>query len=160
VRELGQTLAREYAGKTPLLVGVLKGAVVFLADLVRAASIPLALDFIGLASYGGGTSSSGVITVTTDLSGPIHDRHVIVIEDIVDSGRTLDFLRQSLARRNPRSLRVCVLLDKAGRREVQVPLDYVGFVIPNEFVVGYGLGYGELYRNLPYIAALEEEPSP
>jgi hypoxanthine phosphoribosyltransferase len=140
-------------------VGVLKGAVVFLADLIRAVSIPFALDFVGLASYGEGTRSAGAITITADLSGPIHDRHVIVIEDIVDSGRTLAFLRQHLGRRNPLSLRVCVLLDKAGRREVQVPLDYVGFVVPDEFVVGYGLGHGDLYRNLPYVAGLEAEPS-
>ena len=160
MRELGQALARDYAGTEPVLVGVLKGAVVFLADLIRATPIPLTVDFIELSSYGGDTRSSGVVRITADLSVPIRDRHVLVVEDIIDSGHTIDYLRRNLETRCPRSLKLCVLLDKAEQREVEVPLDYVGFAIPNEFVVGYGLDYAGLYRNLPYIAALEEEPTP
>jgi hypoxanthine phosphoribosyltransferase len=160
VHELGQALARDYAGTEPVLVGVLKGAVVFLADLIRATSIPLTVDFIGLSSYGEGLQSSGVVRITADLSVPIRDRHVLVVEDIIDSGHTIDYLRRNLETRRPRSLKLCALLDKAERREVKVPLDYVGFAIPSEFVVGYGLDHAGRYRNLPYIAALEEEPAP
>lgn len=160
MHELGQALARDYAGTEPVLVGVLKGAVVFLADLIRATSIPLTVDFIGLSSYGEGLQSSGVVRITADLSVPIRDRHVLVVEDIIDSGHTIDYLRRNLETRRPRSLKLCVLLDKAERREVKVPLDYVGFAIPSEFVVGYGLDHAGRYRNLPYIAALEEEPAP
>lgn len=159
VRELGQALSRDYAGKDPLLVGVLKGAVVFLADLMRAADIPLAADFIALSSYGSTTRSSGVVKITADLSISIEDRHVVIVEDIIDSGRTISYLKRNLQTRHPASLRVMALLDKVERREVDVELDYVGFTIPNEFVVGYGLDYHGLYRNLPCIAALEENPS-
>ena len=160
MHELGQALVRDYAGTEPVLVGVLKGAVVFLADLIRATSIPLTVDFIGLSSYGEGLQSSGVVRITVDLSVPIRDRHVLVVEDIIDSGHTIDYLRRNLETRRPRSLKLCALLDKAERREVKVPLDYVGFAIPSEFVVGYGLDHAGRYRNLPYIAALEEEPAP
>lgn len=159
VRELGQALSRDYAGKDPLLVGVLKGAVVFLADLMRAADIPLAADFIALSSYGSTTRSSGVVKITADLSISIEDRHVVIVEDIIDSGRTISYLKRNLQTRHPASLRVMALLDKVERREVDVELDYVGFTIPNEFVVGYGLDYHGLYRNLPCIAALEQDPS-
>lgn len=159
VRELGNALSRDYAGKDLTLVGVLHGAVVFLADLVRAISIPLTLDFVRISSYGGATRPSGAIKITADLSISIRGRHVLVVEDIVDSGRTIDYLLRRLDRQRPRSLRVCVLLDKAHRRELDVPLDYVGFAIPDQFVVGYGLDYGGLYRNLPHIVVLEEEPS-
>jgi len=158
VRELGQALSRDYAGKDPLLVGVLKGAVVFLADLMRAVDIPLAADFIGVSSYGGSSRSSGVVKITADLSISIEDRHVVIVEDIIDSGRTISYLKRNLQTRHPASLRVMALLDKVERREVDVELDYVGFTIPNEFVVGYGLDYHGLYRNLPCIAALEESP--
>jgi hypoxanthine phosphoribosyltransferase len=159
VRELGQVLSRDYAGKDPLLVGVLKGAVVFLADLMRAVDIPLAADFIAVSSYGGSTRASGVVKITADLSMSIEDRHVVIVEDIIDSGRTIRYLKRNLQTRHPASLRVMALLDKVERREVDVELDYVGFTIPNEFVVGYGLDYQGLYRNLPCIAALEEDPS-
>lgn len=157
VRELGLSLSRDYDGKNPLLVGVLKGAVVFLADLVRATDIPLAADFIAVGSYGGTTRSSGVVKITADLSVSIEDRHVVVVEDIIDTGRTISYLKRNLQTRRPASLKVVALLDKSERREVEVALDYVGFTIPNEFVVGYGLDYQGLYRNLPYIAALEED---
>ena len=157
VRELGLSLSRDYDGKDPLLVGVLRGAVVFLADLVRATDIPLAADFIAVGSYGGTTRSSGVVKITADLSVSIEDRHVVIVEDIIDTGRTISYLRRNLQTRRPASLKVVALLDKSERREVEVALDYVGFTIPNEFVVGYGLDYQGLYRNLPYIAALEED---
>ena len=159
VRELGQALSRDYAGKDPLLVGVLKGAVVFLADLMRAVDIPLAADYIAVSSYGGSTRSSGVVKIAADLSTSIEGRHVVIVEDIIDTGRTIGYLKRNLETRHPASLRVMALLDKVERREVDVALDYVGFTIPNEFVVGYGLDYRGLYRNLPCIAALEENPS-
>ena len=157
VRELGQALSRDYAGKDPLLVGVLKGAVVFLADLIRAADIPLVADFIAVSSYGSSTGSSGVVKMSADLSISIEERHVVIVEDIIDTGRTISYLKRNLQTRHPASLRVMALLDKVERREVDVELDYVGFTIPNEFVVGYGLDYHGLYRNLPCIAALEED---
>ncbi len=156
VRDLGRALARDYEGKDPLLVGVLKGAVVFLADLMRAADIPLAADFIAVGSYGGATRSSGVVKITADLSVSIEDRHVVIVEDVIDTGRTMNYLRRNLLTRHPASLKVIALLDKIERREVEVELDYVGFTIPTHFVVGYGLDYRGLYRNLPYIAVLEE----
>ena len=159
VRELAQALSRDYAGKDPLLVGVLKGAVVFLADLMRAVDIPLAADYIAVSSYGGSTRSSGVVKIAADLSTSIEGRHVVIVEDIIDTGRTISYLKRNLETRHPASLRVMALLDKVERREVDVALDYVGFTIPNEFVVGYGLDYRGLYRNLPCIAALEENPS-
>ena len=158
VRELGLSLSRDYEGKDPLLVGVLKGAAVFMADLVRATGIPMAADFIAVESYGGTTRSSGVVKVTADLSVSIEDRHVVIVEDIIDTGRTINYLKRNLQTRRPASLRVMTLLDKIERREVEVELEYVGFTIPNHFVVGYGLDYRGLYRNLPCIAALEEDP--
>ena len=157
VRELGRAIARDYAGRTPLLVGVLKGASVFLADLIRTIPGPVAIDFMGLSSYGAGTRASGVVRVTADLSVSIEGRDVVIVEDIIDTGRTVDYLRRNLATRDPRSLALCALLDKVGRREVQIPLDYVGFVIPDELVVGYGLDRGGLFRTLPYLAVLEHE---
>ena len=158
VRELGLSLSRDYEGKNPLLVGVLKGAMVFMADLMRAADIPLAADFIAVGSYGGTTRSSGVVKITADLSVSIEDRHVVIVEDIIDTGRTISYLKRNLQTRHPASVKVMALLNKSERREVEVALDYVGFTIPKEFVVGYGLDYRGLYRNLPYIAALEEDP--
>ncbi|MGH7262841.1 MAG: hypoxanthine phosphoribosyltransferase [Candidatus Rokuibacteriota bacterium] len=158
VRELGLSLSRDYEGKNPLLVGVLKGAAVFMADLVRAADIPLAADFVAVGSYWGATRSSGVVKITADLSVSLEDRHVVLVDDIIDTGRTISYLKQNLQARRPASLKVMALLDKRERREVEVELDYVGFTIPNEFVVGYGLDYRGFYRDLPYIAALEEDP--
>lgn len=157
VRELGSALARDYAGREPLLVGVLRGAVVFLADLIRAIDTPVTLDFIGVSSYGASTRSSGVVRLTSDLSVSIEGRDVLIVEDVIDSGRTVNYLRRNLQTRHPRSLRLCALLDKAQRREKDVEIDYRGFSIPNRFVVGYGLDFGGLYRNLPYIAVLEAD---
>ena len=155
VGELGHAVAREHAGHVPLLVGVLKGAAVFMADLIRAVPAPIALDFMGVSSYGPGARSSGAVRLTADLSASIEGRDVVVVEDIVDSGRTLDYLLRNLETRRPRSLSVCVLLDKVERREVDVALDYVGFVIPDRFVLGYGFDLGGLYRGLPDIHVLD-----
>lgn len=155
VADLGGTIGRDYAGRSPLLVGVLKGAVVFTADLIRAIPLPAGFDFMGLSSYGSGARSSGVVRLTSDLSVSIEGRDVIIVEDIIDSGRTIHYLRRNLATRHPRSLALCVLLDKVARREVEVPVDYVGFVIPDDFVVGYGLDHDGFYRNLPDIVVLE-----
>ena len=155
VAEMGEAIRVDYAGRTPLLVGVLKGALVFTADLMRAVGRPVEIDFIGLGSYGPDATSSGVVRLTADLGVSIEGRDVIVVEDIIDTGRTWAYLRRNLQTRHPRSLALCALLDKLGRREVEVPVDYAGFVIPSEFVVGYGLDHAGLYRNLPDIAALD-----
>ena len=159
VGELGASLARDYARDNPVLVGVLKGALVFMADLVRAMPIALTIDFIALSSYAGGTRSSGVVKLAADLSMPIEDRHVVIVEDIIDTGRTVSYLKRNLETRHPRSVRLCALLDKIERRDVDVEIDYLGFTIPNLFVVGYGLDHVGLYRNLPYIAALDSATS-
>jgi len=156
VGELGRAIAREHAGHVPLLVGVLKGAAVFTADLIRAIPGPIAMDFMGVSSYGAGARSSGAVRLTADLSMSIEGRDVVVVEDIVDSGWTLDYLRRNLETRHPRSLRICALLDKVERRQVDVPIDYVGFAVPDRFVVGYGFDLGGLYRGLPDIHVLEE----
>jgi hypoxanthine phosphoribosyltransferase len=159
VGELGREIARDYAGRTPILVGVLRGAAVFLADLMRAIDGPVECDFIAVSSYGPSTRSSGIVGLTKDLSDPIEGRDVLIVEDIVDTGRTLAYLLRNLETRQPRSLRVCTLLDKVARREVPVPLAYVGFVVPDEFVVGYGLDYAGLHRNLPYLGVLAAAPA-
>ena len=154
VHELGATLSREYAGQDLLLVSVLKGSVVFMADLMRAITVPHEIDFMATSSYGSSTSSSGVVRILKDLSISIEGRNVVVVEDIIDSGHTLNYLLRLLRDRSPATLRVMALLDKPDRREVDIPVDWVGFSIPNEFVVGYGLDYNEIYRNLPYIGVL------
>ena len=158
IAELGADLARDYGsrGTTPIVVGVLQGAFLFMADLIRAIPINLTTDFIGLSSYGAGTAASGVVRLVSDLSLPIDGRDVLIVEDIVDTGHTLTYLKRNLEARRPRTLRVCVLLDKIERREIEVDLDYIGFTIPNVYVVGYGFDHGGLYRNLPYVSALEE----
>ena len=157
VSELGRAIGREYAGRNPLLVGVLKGAAIFLSDLVRAVPVPIAIDFMGVSSYGGQAKSSGIVRLTSDLSVSIEGRDVLIIEDVVDSGRTLDYLRRNFATRRPRSVGVCALLDKIERRVVDVAVDYVGFVIPDHFVVGYGFDVGGVYRGLPDIHILEPQ---
>jgi hypoxanthine phosphoribosyltransferase len=154
IAELGADLARDLAGDRPILVGVLQGAFLFMADLIRATAIELTTDFIGVASYAGG-KSSGQVRIVSDLSMSIEDRNVVIVEDIIDTGLTLTYLKRTLEARHPLSLRVCVLVDKIERRKVEVPVDYVGFTIPNVFVVGYGFDYDGLYRNLPYVAALD-----
>jgi len=157
IRELGEQISRDYQGKRPILVGVLKGAFMFMADLIRHISIPHEIDFMATSSYGQATESSGVVRILKDLDTPISGRDVLIVEDIIDTGLTLDYLIRILKARNPASLRVCTLLDKRERRRIPIPLDYVGFEIPNKFVVGYGLDFGEIYRNLPYIAVLKPE---
>jgi hypoxanthine phosphoribosyltransferase len=140
-----------------LLICVLKGAFVFLADLSRELDRPHHLDFMGISSYGSGTVSSGAVRIVMDLKEDIASRHVLIVEDIIDSGRTLDYMLRTLLARSPASMRICSLLSKPSRREVDVPIDYLGFEIPDEFVVGYGLDFGEIYRNLPFIAVLKPE---
>ncbi len=159
VAELGRAIARDYEGRSPLLIGVLQGAFLFMADLVRAIPIDLATDFIVVSSYGDGTDSSGEVRLVADISTPVGGRDVILVEDIVDTGLTLASLRETLEARHPSSLRVCVLCDKAARRRVPVTLDYVGFVVPDVYVIGYGFDYQGLYRNLPHIAVLEDWPT-
>jgi len=155
VRELGQRIAEDYAGTSPVFVCVLKGSFVFAADLVRAVDLPLRVDFLGVRSYGEGTESSGVVQITQDLSRAIGNEQVILVEDIVDTGLTVAHLIDLLRTRAPASVRVCALLHKPSRARVPVPLDYVGFTIEDRFVVGYGLDVGESFRNLPYIGVLE-----
>ncbi len=156
VEELGAEISGDYPdGESLLLVGVLKGALFFLADLMRAIDIPVEVDFMAVASYGSATDSSGVVRILKDLDAAIEGRHVLIVEDIVDSGLTLQYLLRNLGWRGPQTLGVCALLTKPARREVDLPIRYVGFEIPDEFVVGYGLDLGERHRNLPFVAALE-----
>ncbi len=152
VRELGEAITADYAGRPPLLVGVLKGACFFLSDLARAIDLPVEIDFMAVSSYGSSTHTSGVVRIVMDLDADLTDRHVLIVEDIVDSGLTLSFLRRNLAARNPASLEVCALLVKEGLQSVDLDLAYEGFHIPPEFVIGYGLDAAERYRNLPYLA--------
>ena len=154
VRELGAELSRDYEGKDLLLLGILKGAVFFLSDLVRQLRVHAELDFMAVASYGSATTSSGVVRILKDLDRPIEGRDVVIVEDIIDSGLTARYLIGSLLGRNPRSLEVCALLVKRDTRVVDVPIRYVGFEIPDEFVIGYGLDYQQRYRGLPYVAVL------
>jgi len=157
VAELGRQISADYEGRDLLLVAVLKGSVLFLGDLMRHITIPHAIDFMATSSYGRSTETTGVVRILKDLDDPIDGRNVLIVEDIVDTGRTMDYLLRILRARRPASLRVCTLLNKPSRREIDVPLDYVGFDIPNKFVVGYGLDFGELYRNLPFIGVLKPE---
>ena len=154
VRALGRTISEDYAGKDLLLVGVLKGAVFFLADLMRNIDVPCEVDFMAVASYGSATDSSGVVRIIKDLDTPIAGRNVVIVEDIVDSGLTLQYLLRNLGARDPASIEVCALLTKPERRKAEVPIKYTGFEIPNRFAIGYGLDHNERWRNLPYVAAL------
>ena len=157
IGELGQAIARDYVGEEPpVLVGVLQGAFLFMADLMRAIPVPITTDFIGLSSYGGSTSPSGVVRLQFDLSTSIERRSVVIVEDIADTGLTLSYLKRALEARHPRSLRVCVLVDKIERRKAEIDIDYIGFTIPDVFVVGYGMDWNGLYRNLPYVAVLDD----
>lgn len=157
VAEIAAEIDATYAGQAPpLLVCVLKGAFVFLADLTRRMTIRHEIDFMEISSYRGGTVSSGVVRILLDLEQNVEGRHVLIVEDIVDSGRTLSYITRNLSTRNPATLRVCSLLSKPSRREIPVPIDWVGFEIPDEFVIGYGLDFGEEYRNLPFIGVLKE----
>ncbi len=154
VQELGERIAADYQGKRLMLVGVLKGAVIFLVDLARAVKLPLEIDFMAVSSYGAATETSGIVRIIKDLEASLEDKDVLIVEDIVDTGLTLQYLRAVLADRAPASLRICALLNKVKPRKAAVNLDYVGFEIPDRFVIGYGLDYAERYRNLPYVAVL------
>jgi hypoxanthine phosphoribosyltransferase len=160
VAELGAEISDDYGSKDLLLVGVLKGAVFFMADLMRNLSIPCEVDFMAISSYGASTDSSGVVRILKDLDINIEGRDVLVVEDIIDSGLTLSYLIRNLESRDPASLEICALLTKPARREIDVPVRYTGFEIPNEFVIGYGLDFGERYRNLPYVAVFDPAALP
>ena len=155
VAELGKLITADYRGKNLLLLGTLKGAVPFIADLARAIDLPLEIDYMAVSSYGNSTESSGIVRILKDLEGPVQQKNVLIVEDIVDSGQTLHYLMDVLRQRRPLSLRVCTLLDKGRERLKPVELDYTGFQIPDRFVVGYGLDYAQQYRNLPYIGILK-----
>lgn len=157
VQELGRQITQDYRGGNLMLVTVLKGAVVFLADLMRAIDVPAEIDFMVVSSYGSGVKSSGVVKIVKDLDVPIKGRDILIVEDILDSGMTLSYLKELLESREPRSIRIATLLDKPARRKVDLQADYVGYAVPDEFVVGYGLDYDEKYRNLPYIGILKPE---
>jgi hypoxanthine phosphoribosyltransferase len=158
IGELGEELSADYAGRDLLLVGVLKGAVFFMADLMRRISVPCEIDFMAISSYGASTDSSGIVRILKDLDINIEGRHVLIVEDIIDSGLTLQYLMRSLNARRPASLEVCALLTKPERRRVDLPTRYVGFEIPNQFAIGYGLDHSQKYRNLDYVAVLEDGP--
>jgi hypoxanthine phosphoribosyltransferase len=155
IRELGREISSDYAGRELLLVGVLKGAVFFMADLMRSIAVPCEIDFMAISSYGASTDSSGVVRILKDLDINIEGRDVLVVEDIIDSGLTLSYLMRNLESREPASLEVCALLTKPERREIDVPVRYIGFEIPNRFVIGYGLDFAERYRNLPFVGVLD-----
>ena len=157
IKELGEQISKDYAGKQVHLICVLKGGVFFMCELAKRITVPVSMDFMSVSSYGDGTKSSGVVKIAKDLDEPILDKEVLVVEDIIDSGKTLNHLKPMLESRNPASLHLCTLLSKPDRREVEVPVKYIGFEVPDEFVVGYGLDYAQKYRNLPYIGVVEEE---
>src|SRR5688572_21073401 len=158
VRELGSQVSADYAGKSVTLVSVLKGSLPFMADLMRSIEIPVQIDLMEVSSYGGSaTETSGLVRILKDLSSSISGRDVLIVEDIIDTGLTLNYLLRYLRGKNPRSLRICALLDKPARRLVEIPIDYLGFTIPDQFVIGYGLDFAEFYRNLPFIGVLKPE---
>ena len=160
IAELGEEISADYEGRNLLMIGVLKGAVFFMADLMRRVAVPCEIDFMAISSYGGQTDSSGVVRILKDLDMNIKGRHVLVVEDIIDSGLTLSYLMRNLRSREPLSLEICALMTKPSRREIDVPVRYVGFEIPNRFVIGYGLDFAERYRNLPYVGVLHPDLIP
>jgi hypoxanthine phosphoribosyltransferase len=155
--ELGRQITKDYEDKDPLLICVLKGGLLFLADLMREIQLPLEIDFMAVSSYGDSTESRGVVRILMDLDRNIQGRHVLIVEDIIDTGGTLNYIIENLRTRDPASIKICTLLDKPARRVLDIPIDYVGFVIPDKFVIGYGLDFGEIYRNLPYVGVLKPE---
>ena len=157
IRELGNMISRDYVGKAVHLICVLKGGAFFTCELAKRITVPVSLDFMSVSSYGDDTKSSGVVRIVKDLDESIENKDVLVVEDIIDSGRTLSYLLENLKTRNPKSLKLCTLLDKPDRRVTEVNVDYTGFEIPDEFVVGYGLDYGQKYRNLPYIGIVKPD---
>ena len=157
IKELGKEISKDYKGKDLLLVGILKGAVIFMAELCKNIDLPLKIDFMAVSSYGNSTKSTGEVKIVKDLDFSVEGKDVLIVEDIIDTGLTLAYLTDNLKKRGANSVKIVTLLDKPDRRNVEVRVDYLGFSIPNEFVVGYGLDYAELYRNLPYVASLKEE---
>lgn len=157
VKEMGRQITEDYRGKNLMLVTVLKGAVVYMADLMRAIDVPAEIDFMVVSSYGSGVKSSGVVKIVKDLDVPLADKDILIVEDILDSGLTLSYIKKILQDRGPHSIRIATLLDKPSRRKVDLVADYIGFSVPDEFVIGYGLDYDEKYRNLPYIGILKPE---
>ena len=156
IKALGEQITKDYAGRQVHMICVLKGGVFFMCELAKRIGVPVTMDFMSVSSYGGGTKSSGIVKIVKDLDQPIEGKNVLIVEDIIDSGRTLSYLMKIFRERKPASLRLCTLLDKPDRREVQnVEVDYVGFVVPDKFIVGYGLDYDQKYRNLPYIGVIE-----
>lgn len=157
IKELGERITEDYRGKNLMLIGILKGAVMFLSDLAKNIKIPLMIDFMAVSSYGNSSESTGIVRIIKDLESSIEDKDILIVEDIIDTGLTLSYLTDNLKKRRARSVKIVTLLDKPERRKVDVPVDYVGFKIPDEFVIGYGIDYAEKYRNLPFVASLKEE---
>lgn len=157
VKELGEEITRDYKGKDLVVVGILKGAVIFMSDLCKNIDLPITIDFMAVSSYGNSTKSTGEVKINKDLDFSVEDKDVLIVEDIIDTGLTLSYLTDNLKKRGANSVKIATLLDKPDRRNIEVKVDYLGFSIPDEFVVGYGLDYSELYRNLPFVAALKEE---
>ncbi len=157
IRELGEKITKDYEGKELLVICILKGAVMFVTDLIKRIDLPLEIDFMAVSSYGNATKSSGVVRILKDLNEEINGKHILIVEDIIDSGLTLSYLIDNLKSRNPASVAVCTLLDKPDNRKTPIDISYTGFVVPDEFVVGYGLDYAEKYRNVPFIFVLKEE---
>ncbi len=157
VKELGKQITEDYSGKNLMLVGILKGAVIFMAELAKNIDMPVLMDFMAVSSYGKSSTSTGVVRIIKDLDCSIEGKDILIVEDIIDTGLTLSYLTDNLKKRGAKSVKICTLLDKPDRRKADVPVDYRGFTIPDEFVVGFGLDYAEQYRNLPYVAALKEE---
>ncbi|MDK2918246.1 MAG: hypoxanthine phosphoribosyltransferase [Candidatus Petromonas sp.] len=157
VQELGKLISEDYKGEDLFIIGVLKGANVFLSDLIRKITVPVTIDFMAVSSYGSYTESSGVVKIIKDLDFSIENKNILIVEDIIDTGLTLKYLRENLITRGPKSIKICSLLDKPERRKADIKIDYIGFEIPDEFIVGYGIDYAEKYRNLPFIATLKQE---
>lgn len=157
IKELGERITADYKGKNLMLVGILKGAVMFLSDLAKNIKMPVLIDFMAVSSYGSSSESTGIVRIIKDLESSIDDKDILIVEDIIDTGLTLSYLTDNLRKRGAKSVKIVTLLDKPERRKVEVPVDYTGFTIPDEFVIGYGIDYAEKYRNLPFVAALKEE---
>ncbi|HHU74589.1 MAG TPA: hypoxanthine phosphoribosyltransferase [Clostridiales bacterium] len=157
IKELGEEISKDYAGEEVMLVGILKGASVFMSDLIRQITIPAYIDYMVVSSYGNSAETSGVVRIIKDLEDNIEGKNIIIVEDIIDTGLTLDYLKKNLLNRNPKSLKICTLLDKPARRQKEIEIDYKGFDVPDEFIIGYGIDYAEKYRNLPFVGLLKRE---
>nr|WP_077368909.1 hypoxanthine phosphoribosyltransferase [Anaerosalibacter sp. Marseille-P3206] len=156
VRELGEQITKDYEGKDLMLVCILKGAAIFMSDLARRIDLPITMEFLAVSSYGNSTESSGVVKIVKDLDADVKGKDILIVEDIIDTGLTLSYITDNLKKRGAKSVKICTLLDKPERRKVDVPVDYIGFVVPDEFIVGYGIDYAEKYRNLPFVSSLRK----